>query len=87
MSFYPGKIEGMWGDLASFPFTPVESVLSVGIVALLGLLFFLGLKHLELLPAQESSEAPAPPRGSVSTGEEQPELEGPHETQDKEESI
>ena len=50
--YYPGKIEGVWGALGSFSFAPTEIVLSVGIVALLGLLFVLGLKYLELLPAK-----------------------------------
>jgi len=73
--YYPGHIEGVWGAISSFPLTPVEMVLSVGIIALLGLLFVLGLKYLELLPAkakieeptqeiaeadEENSEAPAP---------------------------
>lgn len=51
--YSPGKIEGVWGALGSFSFTPVEMILSVGIVAFLGLLFVLGLKYLELLPAKE----------------------------------
>ena len=54
--YYPGKIEGVWGATGSFPITPVETVLSVGIVALLGLLFILGLKYLELLPTKEAAE-------------------------------
>jgi molybdopterin-containing oxidoreductase family membrane subunit len=53
LHYYPGKIEGVWGALGSFSFAPVEIVLSVGILALLGLIFILGLKHLELLPARE----------------------------------
>ncbi len=57
--YYPGKIEGVWGALHSFPLTPVEMVLSVGIIALLALLFIMGLKYLELLPPQEAEE-PAP---------------------------
>ncbi len=59
MPYYPGKIEGIWGAVGSFAITPVEIVLSVGIAALLALLFVLGLKYLELLPAIESSEATA----------------------------
>lgn len=50
----PGEIQGVWGALGSFPLTPVEMVLSAGIVALLGLIFILGLKYLELLPAREA---------------------------------
>jgi len=80
--YSPGKIEGVWGALNSFTLTPVEMVLSVGIVALLGLLFVLGLKYLELLPAkkqikegaeeatEESKEAPEPAEGPVIMTEE-----------------
>jgi len=67
--YYPGKIEGTWGTLGSFALTPVEMVLSVGIVALLGLLFVLGLKYLELLPAKEAEEASATSAEPISTGE------------------
>ncbi len=66
--YYPGKIEGVWGAVGSFPLTPCEMTLSVGIVALLGLLYVLGLKYLELLPAKESSEVSVPSEDSVSTG-------------------
>ena len=58
--YYPGKIEGAWGSLGFFPLTPAEMVLSVGIVALLGFLFALGLKYLELLPPKEAKEAVEP---------------------------
>jgi len=82
--YYPGQIEGVWGALGSFSFTPAEIILSVGIVAFLGLLFVLGLKYLELLPAKakieeptqeiveadkENSEAPAPSEGTAAASE------------------
>ena len=75
--YSPGKIEGVWGALGSFSFAPIEIVLSVGIVAFLGLIFILGLRYLELLPAKEKAEEPAPEsgealapsEGSVSTAE------------------
>jgi Ni/Fe-hydrogenase subunit HybB-like protein len=75
--YYPGKIEGVWGALSSFALTPVEMVLSVGMIALLGLLFMLGLKYLELLPAKEpgeevaaeSQEEPGPAQGSAAATE------------------
>jgi len=54
--YYPGHIEGVWGAVQSFPLTPVEMVLSVGIIALLALLLVLGLKYLELLPPREAEE-------------------------------
>ena len=53
LPFYPGKIEGIWGAAGSFPFTPIETLMSLGIFALMGLLFILGLKNLELLPIAE----------------------------------
>ncbi|MFC1990923.1 NrfD/PsrC family molybdoenzyme membrane anchor subunit, partial [Chloroflexota bacterium] len=53
LHYYPGKIEGVWGAVGSFAFAPAEIILSVGIVAFLGLIFVLGLKYLELLPAKE----------------------------------
>ena len=67
MHYYPGEIEGVWGAIGPFRFAPVEIVLSVGIVALLGLLFVLGLKYLELLPAKE---ALAPSEKPIATGKE-----------------
>jgi Ni/Fe-hydrogenase subunit HybB-like protein len=50
LPFYPGKIEGIWGMAGSFPITPVETFMSLGIFTLMGLLFLVGLKNLELLP-------------------------------------
>lgn len=60
LPFHPGKIEGVWGAAGFFPFTPIESLMSLGIFALMGLLFILGLKNLELLPIAER-EKPIPP--------------------------
>lgn len=58
LQYYPGKVEGVWGALASFTLTPVEMILSLGMLSLLGLVFLLGLKYLELLPAKEDAKAP-----------------------------
>lgn len=78
--YYHGKIEGVWGALQSFPLTPVEIILSVGILAFLALLFMLGLKYLELLPEKEpvkeeavesKEEPPALDEGPAPEGEEQ----------------
>jgi molybdopterin-containing oxidoreductase family membrane subunit len=55
LPFYPGKIEGVWGMAGSFPITPVESFMSLGIFTLMGLLFLIGLKNLELLPTTPPS--------------------------------
>jgi molybdopterin-containing oxidoreductase family membrane subunit len=56
LPFYPGKIEGIWGAPGSFPLTAAELLMSIGIFALMGLFFILGLKNLELLPADEKKE-------------------------------
>ncbi len=57
--YSPGRIEGVWGALGSFYIEPAEVVLSLGIFALLGLIFILGLKYLELLPAEKQAEEAA----------------------------
>jgi molybdopterin-containing oxidoreductase family membrane subunit len=57
LHLYPGKMEGVWGAMGSFPLEPAEIILSVGIAALLALVYALGFKYLELLPAKESAEA------------------------------
>jgi len=63
-SYFPGKIEGIYGAVGSFPLTATEAVMSVGIFAFVGFLFILGLKHLELLPVDESGgQMPAPEKG------------------------
>lgn len=54
LPFYPGQIEGIWGAAGSFPLRPLEWLMSIGIFALMGLFFLLGLKYLELLPAHGS---------------------------------
>jgi molybdopterin-containing oxidoreductase family membrane subunit len=56
LPFYPGKIEGIWGMAGSFPITPIETFMSLGIFTLMGLLFLVGLKNLELLPVVESAQ-------------------------------
>jgi len=55
--FYPGHIEGMWGTYGHFLITPWETAISLGIISLVILLFVLGLKYLELLPAEREAEA------------------------------
>ena len=54
LPFYPGKIEGIWGAAGSFPLTPIETLMCLGIFALMGLFFIAGLKHLDLLPVDEN---------------------------------
>jgi Ni/Fe-hydrogenase subunit HybB-like protein len=54
---YPGTIQGVWGAVGTFSITFWETALSIGVIALAALLFVLGLKYLEILPASEGSEA------------------------------
>jgi molybdopterin-containing oxidoreductase family membrane subunit len=56
---YPGEIQGQWGAAGTFPITLWETLLTLGIVSLVALLFILGLKYLEILPVKESGEAPS----------------------------
>lgn len=56
LPLYPGSIEGVWGEVGSFPLRLMELLMSIGIFALMGLFFLLGLKYLALLPADERSE-------------------------------
>lgn len=65
LPFYPGKIEGIWGAAGSFPITPVESFMSLGIFTLMGLLFLVGLKNLELLPVDETGQQTPEPEKRV----------------------
>ena len=54
--YYPGHIEGVYGALGRFTLTPVEIGWALGMCAFLALVFILGLKYLELLPAKEDEE-------------------------------
>jgi [DsrC]-trisulfide reductase subunit P len=65
LPFYQGKIEGIWGMAGSFPITPVESFMSLGIFTLMGLLFLVGLKNLELLPVDGSGQQTAEPTKKI----------------------
>jgi Ni/Fe-hydrogenase subunit HybB-like protein len=56
LPFYPGKIEGIWGEVGTFPITAIESFMSLGIFTLMGLFFLVGLKNLELLPTDERGQ-------------------------------
>ena len=55
-ALFPGEIQGVWGTPGFFPITLWETLLTLGIMALVALLFVLGLKYLDLLPAAESKE-------------------------------
>jgi len=57
MPFYPGQIEGIWGEAGSFPLTLIESFMCLGIFALMGLFFIHGCRNLELLPMFEKRES------------------------------
>jgi molybdopterin-containing oxidoreductase family membrane subunit len=57
--FFPGKIEGTWGAPGIFHIVPWETLLCFGIISYVGLLFVLGLKYLEILPARDKEDVPA----------------------------
>jgi Ni/Fe-hydrogenase subunit HybB-like protein len=87
MHYYPGEIQGVWGATGSFPLTPVEMVLSVGIVAFLVFIFIMGLKYLELLPpagpvkeAVKEVEEAAPESGEETEKEVEREAEPADDT-------
>lgn len=56
LHYYPGHVEGIWGEVGSFSIMPVEIILSIGIFAFLGVLYFLGLRFLNLLPPPAEPE-------------------------------
>jgi len=88
--YYPGHIEGVWGEVGTFAIMPVEMILSLGILAMVGLLFVLGLKYLELLPEKEPEEELAqeevPVVEELSAVEETPAVVEASETTEKTES-
>jgi Ni/Fe-hydrogenase subunit HybB-like protein len=55
-ALFPGEIQGVWGTPGHFPIALWETLLTLGIMALVALLFVLGLKYLDLLPAADSKE-------------------------------
>lgn len=66
MPYYPGEIAGVWGAPGGFPIMPAETLLTVGIFALLGLVYVLGLKYLQLLPEPGGGEVVAESTDEVS---------------------
>ena len=52
LPLYPGEIAGIWGARGGFPIMPAETFITIGIFALLGLVYVLGIKYLHLLPAK-----------------------------------
>ncbi len=72
---FPGEIQGIWGMPGTFPITFWETTMSLGALALVTLLFVLGLKFLPILPAQPAAEpAPAP----ALAAEDKPTAEATH---------
>jgi Ni/Fe-hydrogenase subunit HybB-like protein len=57
--FFPGTIEGPWGEPGIFPITFWESLLSLSIVSFIVLLFVLGLRYLEILPERKTEDTRA----------------------------
>lgn len=66
LHLYPGKIEGVYGAVGSFPLTLAEIGLSIGMIAFLALIFILGLKYLETLPPKPPEE-PAKPAAEAAS--------------------
>jgi len=62
---YPGHIEGIWGTPGIYFLTAWETLLTLGIISFVGLLFVLGLKYLEILPAPEDVPTPSAQEGAV----------------------
>jgi molybdopterin-containing oxidoreductase family membrane subunit len=56
LEYYPGEIAGIWGARGGFLIMPAETLQTLGIVALLGLIFVLGLKFMDLTPAPAEGE-------------------------------
>ena len=53
---FPGEIQGIWGAVGIFRITLWESLLAIGIIGLVALLFVLALKYLDILPAEKKSD-------------------------------
>jgi Ni/Fe-hydrogenase subunit HybB-like protein len=53
LHYYPGHVEGAWGLAGSFPIMATEVVLSIGMFAFVGVLYFLGLRFMDLMPPPE----------------------------------
>ncbi|OGO24862.1 MAG: hypothetical protein A2144_04140 [Chloroflexi bacterium RBG_16_50_9] len=85
LHYYPGKIEGVWGEVGSFSFAPIEIILSIGIVGFLALIYIMGLKYLELLPAKDKIEKvdKKPPAPTASEGIKEPRAKADAITPDK----
>lgn len=63
--FFPGRIEGPWGEPGIFPITFWESLLSLSIIAVVVLLFVLGLRYLEILPGVKAKSLSVDQRHSA----------------------
>jgi molybdopterin-containing oxidoreductase family membrane subunit len=57
LQYYPGEIAGIWGARGGFLIMPAETLQTLGIFAVLGLLYVLGLKFMDLLPAPSAEGA------------------------------
>lgn len=57
--YYPGHIEGVYGEVGSFSLTFVEIFLAIGIITFITMLFLLGLKYMNVLPEKTDEEKAA----------------------------
>ncbi|MCX5998773.1 MAG: polysulfide reductase NrfD [Chloroflexi bacterium] len=53
---YPGDVQGIWGARGGFQITPAETLITVGIFCLLGFVYVLGIKYMNLLPPKKGAE-------------------------------
>jgi len=56
LHLYPGTVEGIWGDRGTYPVTAAETLITVGIVALISLIYLIGIRYLRVLPGESAVE-------------------------------
>jgi Ni/Fe-hydrogenase subunit HybB-like protein len=83
-ALYPGEIQGIWGASGSFPITFWETTMSLGALALVATLFVLGLKYMEILPAERVPEPEKEPAEAAPAAEGSEETPPPPEAERKE---
>jgi len=69
LNLYPGEVAGIWGSRGGFPIMPAETLITIGVFALLGLVYVLGIKYLHLLPGEGRKEVLEPVQVAESAAE------------------